>query len=648
MRLGLLLFSVVLTAPSALYGQELGSAFHDAYPAKIDSVPAPQGPKGLDRLPFAARSGVSTALGEDIRSYSVRTRGEALVLENTEQGFSTSFTSEGVQVHAGTGDFRMKLSGYGYGDTLKSVANTTPVARLNRMEYVYEGLKEWYVNGPIGLEQSFLIASRPGNSNGRPLTISLALSGNFQANTPSGGQDMNLSAHDGTSALRYTGLNAYDARGRKLHAWLEVQGQQLFLKIEDSGAHYPLLVDPWIQSAKIHSSDGRETDQFGWSVSSTPTTIVVGTYTCCSGSAAYVFVKPGSGWASTAKFAAKLTSSSGPAADWFGYAVSVSGNTVVVGAPLATVASNSWRGEAYVYVKPNSGWKNMSETARLTASDGLDNDMLGSSVAISGNSVIAGAPRATVGSSFYQGAAYIFVRPSGGWKSTTQAAKLTSSDAVAESFGGSVALSANTAVVGANMTFASGFNQGAAYLYTKPSTGWTDASETAKLTPSTSPEHEFMGQSVAIYGNTVAAGAPGAIIGSNGSQGAVYLFVRPKDGWATRTETAILTASDGVTNDNLGWSVSLSGSNLVAGAPGASVGGKAAQGVAYVFAKPASGWKSTSSFSAKLKAKDGAATDRLGNSVSISGTTASGYKIVLGSPQSTIGSNYAQGAIYLF
>src|ERR1700738_1448901 len=123
MRLGLLLFSVALTAPSALYGQELGSAFHDGYPAKIDSVVAAQDPKGLDSLPLAARSGVSTALGEDIRSYSVRTRGEALVLENTEQGFSTSFTSEGVQVRVGTGDFRMKLSGYGYGDTLKSVAN---------------------------------------------------------------------------------------------------------------------------------------------------------------------------------------------------------------------------------------------------------------------------------------------------------------------------------------------------------------------------------------------------------------------------------------------------------------------------------------------------------------------------------------------
>ena len=89
-----------------------------------------------------------------------------------------------------------------------------------------------------------------------------------------------------------------------------------------------------------------------------------------------MFTEPGSGWADMTQ-TAKLTASDGAADDDFGYSVSISGNTVVVGAPYATVGGNSDQGAAYVFTEPGSGWANMTQTAKLTASDGAAGDEFG-------------------------------------------------------------------------------------------------------------------------------------------------------------------------------------------------------------------------------------------------------------------------------
>ena len=103
-----------------------------------------------------------------------------------------------------------------------------------------------------------------------------------------------------------------------------------------------------------------------------------------------MFTEPGSGWANMTQ-TAKLTASDGAAGDDFGYSVSISGNTVVVGASRATVGGNSGQGAAYVFTEPGSGWANMTQTAKLTASDGAADDDFGDSVSISGNTVVVGA-----------------------------------------------------------------------------------------------------------------------------------------------------------------------------------------------------------------------------------------------------------------
>ena len=129
----------------------------------------------------------------------------------------------------------------------------------------------------------------------------------------------------------------------------------------------------------------------------------------------------------------------------FGFSVSISGNTVVVGAPN----SDGQHGAAYVFVEPATGWANTSSpTAVLTASDGAAGDDFGTAVAISGNTVVVGAENATVGGNSQQGAAYVFVEAASGWTSMTETAKLTSSDGQSgDAFGTSVSISGATVAV---------------------------------------------------------------------------------------------------------------------------------------------------------------------------------------------------------
>jgi hypothetical protein len=238
-----------------------------------------------------------------------------------------------------------------------------------------------------------------------------------------------------------------------------------------------------------------------------------------------------------------------------------------------------------VFTKPSPGWRSGPQAAELTASDGAAGDQLGFSVGMSsdGSTVVAGAPGAGVG----RGAAYAFTKPSPGWRSGPQAAKLTASDGAAfDALGFSVGVSSDGSTVVAGAPAATvGTNpfQGAAYVFTKPSTGWATGTQAAKLTASDGAAGGELGFSVGASsdGSTVVAGAPG----TNFAPGATYVFAKPSTGWATETQAARLTASDGTAGDHLGGSVGASsdGSTVVAGAPFATVGTNRAQGAAYVF-----------------------------------------------------------------
>ena len=411
----------------------------------------------------------------------------------------------------------------------------------------------------------------------------------------------------------------------------------------------------WTQQAKLAASDGAAGDQFGISVSVNAVTAVVGAASQASSQgAAYVFVQSGTGWTQQAK----LTASGGAAGDHFGVSVAVNGSTALAGAPGKT----SHQGAAYVFVQAGSSWAQQGE---LTASNGAAGDSFGNSVALSGDTAVAGA----VAKSSGQGAAYVFARSGTNW---SQQAALTASDgAQGDAFGNSVSVDGNTVVVGAN---ARSFNTGAAYVFVNSGTSW---GQQAELTASDKTESYQFAFSVAVSGDTIAVGAP---IQYN-AQGEGYFFSRSGANWTQQSEIA---ASDAANPDLFGWSVALSGNTAVVGAifkqhfqggayvfvnaggtwtqqaklvasDAATLGGdfgnavaidgdtavigaylqSSGSGAAYVFVRSGGTWTQQ----AKLLASDGAANDYFGSSVAVNGDTAA---------VGAYGHNASQGALYVF
>lgn len=202
---------------------------------------------------------------------------------------------------------------------------------------------------------------------------------------------------------------------------------------------------------------------------------------------------------------------------------------------------------------------------------------MGDSVSISGNTVVAGAPITGVGGA--GNGTYLFVKPKNGWKNRTETAKLTPSRGTDLGLGYAVSIIDSTVAVGADRR---SIDNGAIYVYVRPSSGWRSMTETAKLT--VPPKSNVLGFSVSADsdGRNIVGGAPGWQDGIG--QGAVDLFVRPASGWKTTSSSnARLTASDGRPPDQLGSSVSSSSTGIVSGAPYATIESNPEEGAAYVF-----------------------------------------------------------------
>ena len=615
--------------------------------------------RGLASLPAAAQTAISGALGREGDSYKVSARGDGLEADNARQQLSAQFRTSGVEVRSGSLHWGMALEGYGYGEAVRKLRAVRPEAKQNRVEYRRGAVTEWYVNGPLGLEQGFTLAKAPGSQRDEPVTIALALSGDLQAVVNGDRTGLKLSDGEKRETLRYGGLSVSDSTGKVLRSWMEVRGTELRLRVDDAGAVYPVVVDPWVQLARLTASDGAAGDKLGQSVAISGDTVVVGSFSAAVGDnssqgAAYVFVKPAGGWQTQMTESAKLTASNGGPSDQFGSSVSIGGNTIVVGAPYAGVGLNPNQGTAYVFVMPAAGWKGaLNETAQLTSSDGIGGDELGYSVDVSGNTVVVGASNASIGSGCpngpsctdFEGAAYVYVQPSGGWNgSQTETAKLTASDGTSDDgFAQSVSISGGTIVVGSRYFGTSAtYAQGAAYVYVQPTNGWSSMTQTAKLITSDGKPAANFGASVGISGTVIVVGAMGAEIGTTYQQGGAYVYVMPAGGWATTsTATGKLTASDGATGDQFGNSVAIDGNTIVVGAANAKVGSNKDQGTVYIFNKPAGGWGNMTQ-SAKLTSPGGRPGDNYGTSCSISGAS-----VVIGAPRAPVAGSFAQGVAYV-
>jgi len=338
-------------------------------------------------------------------------------------------------------------------------------------------------------------------------------------------------------------------------------------------------------SAQLSASDAAVGDQFGKSVAIDGDTIVVGAYTDddtgISSGSAYVFEKPLSGW-TTSTETAKLTASDATTKDYFGFNVSISDDTIVIGAYGDDKNLSADTGSAYVFEKPLSGWTTSTETAKLTASDASEGDNFAWKLAINGNIIVIG----TYGDNdngANSGSAYLFEKPLSGWTTSTETAKLTASDAAGgDQFGRGVAIDGDTIVVGSPLDDDNGSNSGSAYIFEKPLTGWTTSIETTKIIASDAASDDLFGYNVAISGDMIVVGSY-LDNAADIDMGSIYLFEKPSAGWVASTESVKITASDAAADDQFGSSVAISGDTIIVGAPNAEDTGEVDSGAAYIF-----------------------------------------------------------------
>jgi len=383
----------------------------------------------------------------------------------------------------------------------------------------------------------------------------------------------------------------------------------------------------WSFQQKLIAQDGADIDLFGISVALRGDTVLVGAHVDDIGAAenqgsAYLFSRSGATWTQRQK----LTAQEGAADEFFGQAVALGDDAIVVGAPGADVGANENQGALYLF---GCGYV---ERQRLTGIGVPDRDFFGQAVAIDGDTAVVGSPGYKVGTADGQGSAFVFARNGAAW---TQTAQLIANDGEAgDTFGSSVSINGDYIVIGAPRKTINGNTiQGAAYVFVRSGGTWT---QQARLLAGDGVAVDQFGQSVAISGGRVAAGAPGDAIGGKQNQGSVYLFTRSGSTWAQEVK---LTANDGAVDDGFGVSVALAGDTLISSAPNADIGMNPNQGAAYVFESAGTTWRQR----AKLTAGDGATTDRFGRSVALFGQTA-----LVGALLEHFGTPSAPGAAYVF
>jgi len=677
--------------------------------------------------------------------------GSVLVARNGDQSFTAELSQAGVRLLASDGSFEVALSTRGIRCGDEWVDLRTAPARVSGGSHRVElarsagraAVSEWYVNGPLGLEQGFTLNRSPCAQPEPELAVEMRLEGRSAVASTDGKAVVLAGEGLGTPGLRMRDLFVHDAAGRMLPARFEASADRIAIRVGLNGAVWPIQIDPlivsqeaklltggalhasindnfgwsvaiadpliaigargdfvsssgqgsayvfrragtswlldgwlvaqdaaqndrfgssidvdatsvvvgaedddgaftnqgsayvftydgsaWTQQQKLTPSDPAQDDRFGHSVAVAGATLAVGAHSKTvsanlSQGAAYVFARSGTTWSQQAK----VTASDGTSYDWLGSSVDLSGTTLVAGAFGAPGVTAS-PGAAYVYVRSGTSWP---QQAKLTANDGANTDQLGRSVSIAGNTVVAGAPTADISANADQGAAYAFVRSGTTW---SQQQKLTLGTA-ADRFGESVSVSANTLLVGAPQFDQANSNQGRAYAFTRSGTTWSPQSNLSVpfVTGKLPGVNDYFGNAVALEGDVAVVGAPYAGLDYSG-QGVVAVYTRTSTKW---DGGKLLTADDDAAS--VGARVAISGNTALLGAPNEPAGAKPSLGAAYVFLRTGTSWAKQ----ARLLASDGAAMDQFGSAVALDGTTA-----LVGAASATVAANADQGAAYAF
>jgi hypothetical protein len=563
---------------------------------------------------------------EKIDPAGPHSRGASHFVSNPNQQLRAWFRNDSIELASGMAcrgkqeDWKLKLmlSGVGRDGTASSFSDGIASSKGNRLQVEFPELAmtQWFENREEGLEQGFTLHKRPGGAADE-VSIRIAVEGTLKVAEMESPDSLCFIDSGGVEMVRYVGLKAWDATGRLLPSRMKIgNSASLALAVDDTGAQYPLTIDPMFATPEARLlQESIIASPFGYSLSVSGNTAVVGvpmqdTPTQRMAGGAYVFFREGSIWTEQARLVANDASSY----DLLGVSVAVDGDTILVGA----ANKDDWptfpgAQAVYVFVRSGTLW---SQQAKLQESPlSPEDNLFGASVALSGNTALVGAPGGytypfTNGYTL-PGNAYVFVRTGTTW---SQQAKLTSPDVDAlDQFGYSVSLDQNTALVGAfRDDTAVGTDAGSAYVFVRNGATW---SQQAKLAANNASAGASFGFSVAVSGNTVLVGAANNDYSpAYPSKERAYVFTRSGSSWS---QQAALSASDGVSGDRFGIGVALNGDTAVVGGSWADTAVGQNVGKAYVYVRSGTVW----SEQAKLLSQTPFANARFGKTVAISGST---------------------------
>ncbi|MDZ7790653.1 MAG: hypothetical protein U5L08_09210 [Xanthomonadales bacterium] len=361
---------------------------------------------------------------------------------------------------------------------------------------------------------------------------------------------------------------------------VSLSGTRALVGTYGSGSAYIFDFDgtTWAETGKLEPKDGSGTDRFGYAVDLSGDRALVGApwdddHGDGLGSA-YVFDFSTEGWNETSKL---LAPGDEARDDLFGQSVSLSGNRALIGA-YGDEDNGLYSGSAYLFEFEGGHW---NKTATLLPGDGAATDRFGYAVSLAGDRALIGAP-GNDDSGPASGSAYIFDFDGDEWSET---AKLLAGDgAENDRFGHAVGLSADRALIGAFGNGDNGLESGSAYIFEFNGASWT---ETFELLPEDGAEEEHFGYAVSLLGDRALVGAPGPLrqFGYT-TPGAGYIFHFNGTQWS---ETDKLAASDGDAGDEFGRAVSLSGDRALVGAP-KSDSSSYQSGAAYIFSFNGTEW----------------------------------------------------------
>ncbi len=282
----------------------------------------------------------------------------------------------------------------------------------------------------------------------------------------------------------------------------------------------------WSQTEIVKPENPLADSKFGSSVDVWGDVLIVGAK---GQNKAYIFEYSSGHWQQTAV----LSSQNHDFFADFGYATAIYGNTAVVGAYI-DYSHGSFAGSAFVFEKENDVWQ---EKAKLISSNIAADNEFGGSVDVFENEIIIGAKKNSE-NGHYAGMAYVYVKPETGWTDTTETAILQPSDPVADDlFACEVGIYDGRVAIGSELSDPNGMSSGSIYIFDKPLAGWKTMTETQKLTPENNGYGSYFGNSVNICQNFILASAPGAI-SNQGTNGALFVFSMIKPLYAEQPEDA--------------------------------------------------------------------------------------------------------------